>query len=43
MKIRFIAHRQSSLLLSAAVGAVSLLASPRSAHAAAAGGGAPLP
>jgi len=43
MKIRLIIRRQRSLFLSAAVGAVCLLASPRAAHAAAAGGGAPLP
>ena len=43
MKIHSFVYRQRPLLLSFAVGAVSLLASPRNAHAAAAGGGAPLP
>jgi type IV secretion system protein VirB2 len=43
MKIHSFGYRQRPLLLSFAVGAVSLLASPRNAHAAAAGGGAPLP
>ena len=43
MKIHSFDYRQRPLLLSFAVGAVSLLASPRNAHAAAAGGGAPLP
>jgi len=43
MKIHSFGYRQRPLLLSFAVGAVSLFASPRNAHAAAAGGGAPLP
>ena len=43
MKKRSFVYRQRSLLLSAAIGGISLLASPRAAHAAAAGGGAALP
>ena len=43
MKNHASAYRQRPLLFSFAVGAVSLLASPRAAHAAAAGGGAALP